>query len=102
MSGGSDPDGDEVSLAITAVSQDEPVRSPGDNTTPDAVAGSDLDQVRLRAERSPKGDGSVYRLTVLGSDGRGGTCEGQATVQVRRHNGVPAVDSAPPHFDSFG
>jgi TolB protein len=102
VSGGSDPDADEVSLAVTAVTQDEPVRGRGDNTTPDAVTGSLPNEVLLRAERSPRGDGRVYRLSVQGSDGRGGTCEGEATVEVRRHHDSPAVDSAPPSFDSFG
>jgi hypothetical protein len=102
VSGGSDPEGDPVSLEITAVTQDEPVRARGDNTSPDARWGSVADEVRLRAERNPFGDGRVYHLTVRATDGRGGTCEGEVTVEVRRHAGVPAVDSGPPLFDSFG
>lgn len=102
VSGGSDPDGDPLALEITAVTQDEPVRARGDNTSPDARRGSAPDEVRLRAERNPFGDGRVYRLAVQGSDGRGGTCEGEATIEVRRHAGVAAVGSGPPRFDSFG
>ena len=102
VSGGFDPDGDPVSLEITEVTQDEPVRTRGDNTSPDARRGSTPDEVRLRAERNPFGNGRVYRLAVQGSDGRGGTCEGQVTIEVRRHAGVAAVDSGPPRFDSFG
>jgi TolB protein len=102
VSGGSDPEGDPVSLEITEVTQDEPVRTRGDSTSPDARRGSAPDEVRLRAERNPFGDGRVYRLAVQGSDGRGGTCEGEVTIEVRRHAGVAAVDSGPPRFDSFG
>jgi hypothetical protein len=102
VSGGADPDGDPLALEITGVTQDEPVTSRGDHTRPDASWGSALDEVRLRAERSPFGDGRVYHLTVQAADGRGGTCEGEVTVQVRRQAGVPAVDSGPPLFDSFG
>jgi len=102
LGGATDPDGDAVEIEITAVTQDEPVRGQGDSTAPDAVTGSVPNEVLLRAERSPRGDGRVYRLSVQGSDGRGGSCEGELTVEVRRHQGVPAVDSAPPLFDSFG
>lgn len=102
VSGGSDPDGDAVTLEVTGVTQDEPVRGRGDGTAPDARPGSGPDDVRLRAERNPFGDGRVYHITVQASDGRGGTCEGDATVGVRRHKKRAAVDSAPPAFDSFG
>jgi hypothetical protein len=101
VTGGSDPDGDAVTLEVTGVTQDEPVSGRGDATAPDARAGSGLDDVHLRAERSLRGDGRVYHLTVQASDGRGGTCEGEATVEVRRHKKRVAVDSAPPEFDSF-
>jgi TolB protein len=102
VSGGSDPDGDQLALAITAVSQDEAVTSRSDNTAPDARSGSAPGEVLLRAERNPSGDGRVYHLTVRATDASGNTCEGDVTVQVRRHQNVPSVDSAPPSFDSFG
>lgn len=105
LGGGTDPDGDDVTLTITGVTQDEPVNGVGDgNTSPDAVAGTLPNTVRLRAERSGAGDGRVYRIAFTGSDGQGGTCSGTATVAVPHDMGAgsTAVDSAPPSFDSFG
>lgn len=102
VSGVTDPDGDLLSITIDGVSQDEPVRSSGDPTAPDARAASAPDMVQLRAERSPKGDGRVYRVGFTATDGRGGSCTGSTVVSVPRHTQEPAVDSAPPSFDSFG
>jgi len=66
-----------------------------------ARPGASDDQVRLRAERDPAGDGRVYRIAFTVSDGRD-DCSGVATVEVRRHKHRPAIDSAPPSYDSFG
>jgi dipeptidyl aminopeptidase/acylaminoacyl peptidase len=93
---------DAVSIRIDGVTQDEPVTSEGDPTSPDAQSGPAADQVQLRAERNPRGDGRVYRLSFTASDGQGGSCAGTATVSVPRHRDEPAVDSAPPSYDSFG
>ena len=95
ISGATDPDGDAVDLSIMGVTQDEPQRGPAD-----AVATTQPQRVRLRAERDATGDGRVYRIAFEASDGRGGTCTGFATATVRKGN--QAVDSAPPSYDSFG
>ena len=102
LDGATDPDGDPVSLEIQSVTQDEPVTSGGDSTSPDATADAQPNQVNLRAERNPKADGRVYTIAFTVSDGRQGSCSGKATVTVPRHKDDPAVDSAPPSFDSFG
>jgi TolB protein len=102
VAGAADPDGDPITLMITRVTQDEPLTTQGDDTTPDARLVGATDQVELRAERNPKGDGRVYRLRYVVSDGRGGSCRGLVTVSVPRHRNEPATDSAPPSFDSFG
>lgn len=101
VDGVTDPDGDAVSLSVDGVTQDEPVRGRGDPTAPDAV---DLGagELRVRAERSPRGDGRVYRIAFVATDSEGASCTGVATVTVPRHRGVPAVDSAPPSYGSFG
>lgn len=101
LGGGTDPDGDPVSLAIDAVTQDEPVRAPGDPTFPDARAGGEPDTVQLRAERNPRGDGRVYRIAFTLSDDRGLDCTGEVAVTVPRHRERAAVDSAPPSYDSL-
>jgi Tol biopolymer transport system component len=95
ISGATDPDGDVVDLEITGVTQDERVRGPAD-----AVATTQPQRVRLRAERDANGDGRVYRIAFEASDGRGGTCTGFAAASVRKGN--RAIDSAPPSYDSFG
>jgi hypothetical protein len=95
LSGASDPDGDAVSLTITGVTQDEPLRG-----RPDAIATSDPGVIRLRAWRSPRGDGRVYRVAFSASDGNA-SCSGTVKVSVPRYRKVAAVDSAPPSYDSF-
>jgi hypothetical protein len=56
-----------ATISITAVTQDEPTNGLGDGDTPiDATISGD--SVLLRAERSGKGDGRVYRLSFTASD----------------------------------
>jgi dipeptidyl aminopeptidase/acylaminoacyl peptidase len=98
--GASDPDGDPVSFSLDGVTQDEPVMGNGDSTSPDAIDLGDGD-IKVRAERNPHGDGRVYRIAFTASDGRGGSCSGIAMVSVPRKTRQPAVDSAPPSYDSL-
>jgi WD40-like Beta Propeller Repeat len=100
LEGPSDPDGDTVSLALDGITQDEPVEGTGDATTPDAIDDHE-GEFRVRAERDPRGDGRVYRVAYTASDGRGGSCSGTAKVSVPRKRHKPAVDSAPPSYDSL-
>jgi hypothetical protein len=105
LSGGSDPDGDTLTLTITGVTQDEPVDAPGSgdgNTSPDAEAGPNSHSVYLRRERANSGNGRVYRISFTLSDGKGGTCSGMVKVGVPRTKGTDAIDSAPPSYNSFG
>ena len=96
LSGVTDPDGDDVTLEITRVTQDEPV-----GRSRDAVLSSAGDEVRLRAERENRGDGRVY-----GSNSRRATTTEGAAPALRRspyrEEEQAAVDSAPPSYDSFG
>jgi hypothetical protein len=96
LGGATDPDGDAVTITITGVTQDEPV-----GRRPDARPGAGSHQVELRAQRRPRGDGRVYRIAFTASDDAD-ECSGVVTVEVRRHKKQPAVDSAPPSYDSFG
>lgn len=102
LSGAVDPDGDPVTFSITSVTQDEPLTSAGDDTTPDARRLPAPDQLELRPERNPMQDGRVYRVRYTVFDGRGGSCRGLERVNVPRHRDEPAIDSAPPSYDSFG
>jgi Tol biopolymer transport system component len=100
LDGATDPDGDSVTLSVDGVTQDEPVTGQGDHTSPDAVDQGD-GEFRVRAERNAHGDGRVYRIAFTASDGRGGSCSDTATVSVPRKRHKPAIDSAPPSYDSF-
>ena len=85
-----------MTLEVTGVTQDEPVdRGPDARLTRQAYA------VRLRAERDSGGDGRVYRVSFRATDGNGGECTGVAQVTVPRQRHRPAVDSAPPSYDSL-
>lgn len=87
LTGATDPDGDTVTLTVDGVTQDEPLNGKADgNTSPDAKPGP-VGQVYLRAERSGKGDGRVYRIAFSGDDGRGGTCTGVALAGVPHDKG---------------
>ena len=96
LGGASDPDGDAVTIAITGVTQDEPV-----GTAPDAVRAASGDEVMLRAEREGGGNGRVYRIAFEARDVHGSLCAGTARVAVPKGSAA-AVDSAPPSFGSFG
>ena len=58
--------------------------------------------VQLRAERDPHGDGRVYSIAFTATDAQGGSCSAEVRVEVPRHKGSPARDSAPPSYDSLG
>ena len=96
----SDADGDPVTFIVDGVTQDEPVLSRGDRTSPDAVDRGD-GELSVRAERAGRGDGRVYRIAFTASDGRGGSCSDTTTVTVPRKKHRPGVDSAPPSYDSL-
>jgi len=102
--GVTDPDGDPVAIAITSITQDEPLNGGGSgNTCPDAT-GVGTATASLRAEREGSGDGRVYHLSFTGDDGRGGRCTGSVTVCVPHDQGQgrmcvdqgPLVDSTGP------
>jgi hypothetical protein len=112
LSGATDPDGDALTLTVDGVTQDEPVTTSGDETSPDAVAGTNPSNVRVRSEANPKGNGRVYRIAYTVSDGNGGTCSGTAgtggttaakvSVPLNSKKNASAVDdSDTTSYDSF-
>jgi hypothetical protein len=93
--GVTDPDGDSIGIAITHITQDEPVNGLGDaHTFPDgAGVGTNTAQVRAeRAEtRNASSDGRMYHIHFEATDGKGGVCSGLVNVGVprdRRPGGV--------------
>lgn len=92
VTGVTDPEGDSVTITVTTVTQDEPVKIKGDKTSPDAViqAGS----ASVRAERSNSGNGRVYQISFRAEDGQGGSCIGAVKVGVPHSlkKGLTAID----------
>lgn len=88
--GVTDPDGDEVSITIIGITSDEPTASRDGKEAsahaPDAY-GLGTDTAYVRAERMDTGNGRVYEITFLASDGRGGEAVGTVTVFVPHDNG---------------
>jgi streptogramin lyase len=78
-----DPDGDDVTYTVTGITQDEPVlRGARDPLAHDAV-GVGTATASLRSERHGRpGNGRVYEISFVASDGHGGECEGRVTVCV--------------------
>ena len=99
IDGVTDPDGGPPSVQVDSVRQDEPVVGKA-RTVPDARLASGGAQ--LRAERDPHGDGRVYSIGFTAVDAQGGRCIAEVRVEVPRHKGSPAGDSAPPSYDSLG
>jgi hypothetical protein len=72
----------EPAYAIISVTSNEPVNGKGDgNTDPDWEITGDH-TVKLRAERSGRGDGRIYTITVLAVDDSGNTSTAEVTVTV--------------------
>jgi len=91
ISGVTDPDGDAVTITVTGISQDEPLKGEGTgNTCPDA-AGVGTSTASLRAERSGAGDGRAYHVSFRADDGKGGQCSGTVAACVPR-SGHTCVD----------
>lgn len=84
IEGVTDPDGDPIAINITAITSDEPTVSidgaGGDKHAPDAD-GVGTDTASVRAERSGDGNGRVYEITFVASDGIAET-EGSVFVKV--------------------
>lgn len=86
-----DPDGSTVTITITSIRQDEPVKGHGHgNTSPDA-SGVGTSTALVRAERAAKGNGRVYYIRFQAYDGTDGACTGVVEVGVAHDLGSGAV-----------
>lgn len=84
------PDNDPLNLSITSIFQDEPV---GSGLVDGIGVGRSL--ARVRAERLGNGNGRVYHIGFMVTDGFGGSCNGEVLVGVPHNYGeVPVDDGA--------
>jgi hypothetical protein len=79
VEGITDPEGDQISISITSITQDEDVVGGGSgNSCPDAILQGTLTQ--LRAERAGRLNGRVYRIAFTAMDPAGEACFGLVKV----------------------
>lgn len=99
ITGVTDPNNHAITIAYTAVTQDEPVNGLGDgDTSPDAAVSGH--QILLRAERSGAGNGRVYVVHFTASDGQGGSCNGTVQVSVP-HSKKDTASNSGQFYNSF-
>ena len=106
IGGITDPDSDPISILITSITQDEPLDTFGDGSTQPDGGGIGTSTAQVRAERSGSkkvpGDGRVYHISSVASDGAGGECGSTVSVCVPHDKGKKGnvcVDGGP-LFDS--
>jgi hypothetical protein len=104
LSGATDPDADTLSYHIDGVTRTSPSPVAGSATTPaptpPLAQGANSNQLLVRAERNPMGNGRVYRIAYSVSDTKGGSHSGTAgpggnttaKVAVPRKKGETAID----------
>jgi hypothetical protein len=93
VSGVTDPDGDLVTITVISAKQDEPTNGLGDGDTSPDVAISSNGSATVRSERAGPEDGRVYKLSFVGTDAKGGTCEGSVLVGVPKNANSSPVNS---------
>jgi Calx-beta domain len=97
LGGASDPDGDALSYEILGVTQDEPVFR-----GPDANRAEQSNELWLRAERSGRGNGRVYRIEYAAWDDHGNSCGGTAQVSVPHDRAHPFATDSGGAWNSLG
>ncbi len=80
--GVTDPDGDPVCITITDITADEPLCTKQGKKFIAQASGIGTDTAELQATRLGSGNGRVYEIRFVASDGRGGETEGKVKVIV--------------------
>jgi hypothetical protein len=85
ITGVADPNGEDLSIKVDSITQDEPTKTNNGDPAPDGE-GIGTTTAKVRAEREGDGDGRVYRINFTASDSSGETCFGSVTVGVPKGN----------------
>jgi hypothetical protein len=80
--GVTDSDGDEITITITGITQDEPTLGTGSGDTCPDGKGIGTNVASVRAERDGSSDGRVYKISFNADDGNGGVTSGSVNVSV--------------------
>ncbi|MCO6430968.1 MAG: hypothetical protein J5J00_08915 [Deltaproteobacteria bacterium] len=97
VTGVTDPDGDEITVNITSIFQDERTQEPGSgNTCGDAYIHKD-GTASVLAERNGRGTGRVYHIDFIAVDEDGLWCKGGTEICVPHDMGVGSecIDEGP-------
>lgn len=94
--GVTDAAGMPARISVTAIAQDEPLSGYGSGGKKFDADGIGTATPYVRAERSGRGDGRVYRIAFDAFDTAGGKCSGSVKVEVPhdRRTGAPDNGSA--------
>jgi hypothetical protein len=82
-----DPEGQPVSIRVTAIWQDEPVYQKGDGWFAPDGQGVGTAMASVRAERIAKGNGRVYTIVFTATDALGASCGGTVHYTVPKSQG---------------
>ncbi len=90
--GVTDPDGDDITINIDTIYQDEPVRGRGSGNTGLDGRGVGTSTAEVRAERNGRGNGRVYHIGFTAFNSNGASCSSDVLVSVPHNKGDTAVD----------
>lgn len=94
IKGVTDPEGDDVTITIQCIHQDEnPAEGGGRKKGRDIDAdGIGTSTASVRAERNGSGNGRVYHIDFLAEDSHGNVCGGEVLVSVPHDKSGDALD----------
>lgn len=97
--GVTDPQGENITINIDRVLQDEPPNGVGQGNACPAASGINTATAQLLSDRSGNGDGRVYHVQFTATNDSGLSCQSEVKVTVPHDQGNPAVDEGA-SFDS--
>ena len=90
--GVTDPQGQNITINIDQVLQDEPTQAPGQGNVCPAATGINTATASLLADRSGNGNGRVYHVLFTATNDSGLSCSSEVKVSVPHDQSGPAID----------